>query len=333
MSGNYRELQTASERILTDNKDLKSMQDRKEDEAKQRTSAVNRLHEEIQRLKNKIAGADSDNKKAKDTLAEVLPEVGKLRTRCLEINRLLEDVKKDKAKLEGRCKELSTDLSSKVNEMESKLTVAKSRKQMELVEIGGRLEREYEDRVQKMLAELREVYETQMKQSREEFSRKYESKVSGLQSLLSSERAKNHSNAGDLEEAQRRITALSAKVKRLETDNFELNKKLERLAAAMDEQARTHSSQLGVKDGEIRQLLDKITQQREAYRDLLQAKTALDMEIAVYRKLVECEEDRLGIAANSSMDSEWESPSPSFRVTTATTTERTVKKVLGQTEI
>ena len=29
-----------------------------------------------------------------------------------------------------------------------------------------------------------------------------------------------------------------------------------------------------------------------------QAKTALDMEIAVYRKLVECEEDRLGITAS-----------------------------------
>ena len=33
----------------------------------------------------------------------------------------------------------------------------------------------------------------------------------------------------------------------------------------------------------------------------LQAKTALDMEIAVYRKLVECEEDRLGITASKNV--------------------------------
>ena len=126
---------------------------------------------------------------------------------------------------------------------------------------------------------------------------------------------------------------------------------------AIDSQIFT---QLNVKDGEIRQLLEKITSQREAYRDLMQvshhiviilslhftinqhhitirglwdllqqglcqmlwkscsknshpgqtkvhpghksscaqAKTALDMEIAVYRKLVECEEDRLGITAS-----------------------------------
>ena len=61
-------------------------------------------------------------------------------------------------------------------------------------------------------------------------------------------------------------------------------------------------------------MLEKITSQREAYRDLMQvgsfigfihgshpsqAKTALDMEIAVYRKLVECEEDRLGITTSN----------------------------------
>merc|ERR550517_582381 len=233
--------------------------------------------------------------------------------------------------------------------MEDKLTTVKTRKQQELIEIvppllagsygsGVSLERQYEDRVQKMLAELREVYEKQMKSSREEFTKKYETKVSGLQLLLSTERAKNHSNRGDEEEAQKRIAALSAKVSRLEVENNELSRKLEKLRNSMDEQARLHNSQLNVKDGEIRQLLEKITSQREAYRDLMQAKTALDMEIAVYRKLVECEEDRLGITANSSFDptseSEWEPSSPSYsRVTREETQETTVRRVLGQTEI
>lgn len=297
---------------------------------------MNQLYGEIQRLKNRIATCESEDKAAKDKLREVLPELGKLKTRTLEINRLLEEVKRDKARLEDRCRDLNTDLTAKVGEMETRLTTVKSRKQMELVEIGGRLEKEYEDRVQKMLTELREVYDGQMKHSREEFTKKYESKVSGLQLLLSTERAKNQSNSGEQDEAHRRITALMAKVNRLESENNDLSKKLEKLAGTMEEQARLHNSQLGIKDGEIRSLLEKITAQREAYRDLMQAKTALDMEIAVYRKLVECEEERLGITANSSFDpsdSEWEASSPSYRVTREETEERTVRKMIGQTEI
>ena len=49
------------------------------------------------------------------------------------------------------------------------------------------------------------------------------------------------------------------------------------------------------KDAKIRETLEEIQKQMEAYQNLMQIKTALDMEIAVYKKLLECEEDRLGI--------------------------------------
>ena len=121
-----------------------------------------------------------------------------------------------------------------------KFQAVKSKKKIEINEISGKLEREYEDRVRKMLNELRNVYENQMKQNREEFTKKYESKVSVLQTMLSKERAKNNSNSGELEESQRRISALISKVKKMEGDNFELNKRIETLANNMDEQAKKH---------------------------------------------------------------------------------------------
>ena len=49
------------------------------------------------------------------------------------------------------------------------------------------------------------------------------------------------------------------------------------------------------KDAKIKETLEEIQKQMEAYQNLLQIKTALDMEIAVYKKLLESEEDRLGI--------------------------------------
>ena len=53
--------------------------------------------------------------------------------------------------------------------------------------------------------------------------------------------------------------------------------------------------QIAEKDSKIRETLEEIQKQMEAYQNLMQIKTALDMEIAVYKKLLESEEDRLGI--------------------------------------
>ena len=52
---------------------------------------------------------------------------------------------------------------------------------------------------------------------------------------------------------------------------------------------------MSVKDTEIKQLQVDLSKQLGRYQNLLDVKTALDMEIAVYKELLESEEDRLGI--------------------------------------
>jgi len=338
LSKNYKDLQNNSEKILTDNRDLKSMQEKKDREIEERARAVSKLHDEINKMNTKIFVVSNENDKAKAELKDVLPEFGKLKERLYELNRQLEQVRQEKTKLEALCKDLSTELRSKIEQMEGKLHAVKSRKQIEINEISGKLEKEYEDRVQKMLAELRNVYDKQMKQNRDEFTKKYESKVSVLQTMLSKERAKNNSNSGELEESQRRISALISKVKKMEGDNFELNKNIEILANNMDDQANKHKKQIAEKDAKIRQTLEEIQKQMEAYQNLMQIKTALDMEIAVYRKLLECEEDRLGIV-NGHDDSfdlssdEPSSPDVRYRFTTNKETTVVQKRNMSQTQL
>ena len=53
--------------------------------------------------------------------------------------------------------------------------------------------------------------------------------------------------------------------------------------------------------------------QIKKYQELHDTKIALDMEINVFRQLLECEEDRLGLGANKSLNSSGEEKKPEIR--------------------
>merc|ERR1711997_501013 len=154
---------------------------------------------------------------------------------------------------------------------------------------------EYEDRLQKALNELREVYNNQMTQNRDDFAKLYETRVQELQTSLSDERGKASSSEQALKESKSRIEALMTRVTELETSNLTLNQKMSDLTQNLEDTNSAHRAQLAAKDNEIKRLLDELSRQLEEYQNPMDTKIGLDMEIAVFRRLLESEEDRLGI--------------------------------------
>ena len=83
--------------------------------------------------------------------------------------------------------------------------------------------------------------------------------------------------------------------------NLQLNQKIADMAQMMDDLKSNHRAQMAAKDGEIKRLLDELADQLKQYQNLQDLKVQLDMEIAVFRRLIESEEDRLGLGGEYSL--------------------------------
>jgi len=198
--------------------------------------------------------------------------------------------------LEDNCARLEKDHKFQLQSMQKELVEIKTVKRIEIEEMDGKIQKEYEDKLQKALQELREVYESRMKQSREDYEKIYETQVKDLQLQLSTARGSNASNQEELKGYKNQMEAMIVTVSKLKNANLNLNKNISDLEKEIDDIKSIHRTQLVVKDDEINRLSEELTNQQKEYQTLQDIKTALDMEIAVFRSLIECEEDRLGMS-------------------------------------
>merc|ERR1712241_948749 len=320
LSKQYNQLKVASEGLLNENEELKDTLRRKDNDLKNSGDLITGLQDEVRDLSNKMGSMENERRKTQEKLDEILPEVQRLQDKLAEAKKLLDDEVLKKADLENHCQRLDEELKFKIQLLEQQLEEVKTRKDVEITEIDSKLHEEYEDRLQKALNELREVYDKQMVQNREDFSKLYETRVQELQTSLSSERGKASSSEQALKESKSRIDALMTRVSELESSNLTLSQKLGDLAQQMEDTSSAHRAQLAAKDNEIKRLLDELSRQLEEYQNLMDTKIGLDMEIAVFRRLLESEEDRLGIAGvDDSFDGEIAATSSPEIVRTMTT--------------
>lgn len=246
-----------------------------------------RVHESrYNDMNGKYNNAMGDRKNAMDEHKELEKELERLRKLLDETRKQLEAETLARVDLENNIQSLREELTFKDQVHMQELNETRTRRQIEVSEIDGRLTEKYEALLLESLQELRNQYENQIRNNRGEIEALYQNKVKNLQNAAD----RNGSVAASLSE-EIRITrssmdGLQSRIRELEGTNSSLSARIHELEKLLDAERDRYVRDLAGLEAELARLRDQMAHQLQEYSDLMDIKVSLVMEIAAYDKLL-----------------------------------------------
>lgn len=174
-------------------------------------------------VNNKYNQALVDRKKFEDQAKELALENERLRRQLDDLRKQLEAETLARVDLENQNQSLREELAFKDQVHTQELTETRSRRQIEISEIDGRLSRQYEAKLQQSLQELRDQYEAQMRANREEIELLYDNEIQNLKAAAARAAQGSAHATEEVRLMRTKIDGLNAKLQDLENTNAGLN--------------------------------------------------------------------------------------------------------------
>lgn len=156
--------------------------------------------------------------------------------------------------------------------------------------------REYfKNELAQAIREIREEYEQLCNVQRNDMESWYKLKVQEIQTQSARQTMEQSYAKDEIKRLRVQLGDLRGKLADLEGRNSLLEKQVEELNYQLEDDQRSYEAALNDRDSQIRKIRDECQALMVELQMLLDTKQTLDAEIAIYRKMLEGEEDRAGL--------------------------------------
>lgn len=263
-------LEIDTKRLWEENHDLRQRHERAAKEAAAAEQSNRALESRVQDLSTKYNSALADRKKSAEDAKQLDKEATKLRKQLDELRKHLEEETLARVDLENVLQSLREELSFKDQVHVQELSETRSRRQLDITEIDGRLAEQYEAKLSQSLQELRDQYEAQMRNNRDEIELLFEGKLKNVQSAAQRQSKSSAATLEELRLSRARIDGVTARVAELESINSGLNARIRELEQLLDGEHLRHLED----EAELTRLRDEMALQLQEYQDLMDIKVS-----------------------------------------------------------
>lgn len=260
------------------------------------------MEAEINELVFKLNALQSEKGKSAEQEKLLSKEIGKLKVDLSSSLKNLDKEKMRNAEMEAKLKRMEEEMRFSVQIVEKELVEERKKNNIDLSALDSKLKMEYESRFKAELKKLRKIYEDNTEKARNEYMTVHSSKLTELQGQLNLERSQNNSAGFQLQDVLAKISSLKKRIGELEQAKLELEQRVAGMDQSLNEQGASFRAQMMAKEKEITSLQQTLTTERTAYEALMKLNNDLDLEIDVYRSIIDAELDRMQSASGFSID-------------------------------
>merc|ERR1712002_874653 len=259
--------------------------------------------DELARLRSQIESLQHEKANLRIQLDNAYMEIEKLNGKLEEEIVTRREIEEDLNNARKDCDDAALsrmDLESRIRALQEEIEFLNRVHNEEVTELHNRL-RNTEVRIdmapgpdlEALLEEMRLQYENMNKRNHANTEKMFQEKVSGLQDAALKNDEALRGARQEVNEVRKEMQSLTFEMEALRGTNEALRRSIGELEERYNRDVSDYQETILSMQNECDDLKRKMADHLRQYQDLMGVKVALDMEISMYRKLLEGEENRL----------------------------------------